>query len=188
MISATEVAQGTYGAWRLARCDSGGLQYFGDSRAAFWRSFYAALVAAPAYLILILFRLDFDTVSAGGLQILIVETLGYVAGWVAYPLLMFHAAESLGVWPRYYRYITAYNWSSVLQLLLFLAVALFTAGMTNTALGDLTLLVTIGAVLAYRWYIAKIGLGITGAAASALVMMDFMLGLVISQMTAALVY
>ena len=58
MITAPEVARAMYGAWRLARLDRSGIEQFGDDAEAFWRSFYAMLIAAPFYVVLISLRLS----------------------------------------------------------------------------------------------------------------------------------
>jgi len=49
--SAREMMYALYGAYRLARFDAGGMRYFDASIDGFWRSFFAAVLIAPFYLI-----------------------------------------------------------------------------------------------------------------------------------------
>ena len=44
-----EVLGALYGAYRLARIDPAGMTYFNLSFEGFWRSFFAAVLVAPAY-------------------------------------------------------------------------------------------------------------------------------------------
>ena len=56
--SVTEIAYALYGAWRLARLDSGGMGYFDRSIAGFWKSFFAALLVAPGHILLLVIEFD----------------------------------------------------------------------------------------------------------------------------------
>ena len=46
--SPLEIAYGIYGAWRLARLDVTGMEVFDRTVAGFWKSFFAAVLVAPA--------------------------------------------------------------------------------------------------------------------------------------------
>ena len=48
-----EVASSLYGAWRLACLDESGMGYFNISVEGFWRSFFAAVLLAPVYMLAI---------------------------------------------------------------------------------------------------------------------------------------
>ena len=56
MLSAREAAASLYGAYRLARQDAGGLDYFDTSLEGFWRSFYAAAFIAQPFALLLALR------------------------------------------------------------------------------------------------------------------------------------
>ena len=51
--STTEIAYAFYGAWRLAHLDASGLKYFDTSLDGFWKSFFAAVLVAPAYALIV---------------------------------------------------------------------------------------------------------------------------------------
>ena len=57
MINFAEVKRSIFGAWLLARFDQSGLLFFENSLGAFWRSYWAALLAAPLYITLIIILL-----------------------------------------------------------------------------------------------------------------------------------
>ena len=104
MIGARETGNAIFGAWQLAKFDVNGLQYFENTPAAFWRSFSAAVIVLPAYAILVLLRLADHPVAAGPFTVLVVQSIAYVIGWVAFPLVMNYVtratnrASSSGTW------------------------------------------------------------------------------------------
>ena len=68
-----ETARALYGASRLARLDPTGLEYFRNTRGAFWRSFNAALIIAPFYSALLLMRFQTDEVSTSALRFFLLK-------------------------------------------------------------------------------------------------------------------
>ena len=70
-----ETARALYGASRLARLDPTGLEYFRNTRGAFWRSFNAALIIAPFYAALLLMRFQTGEVSTSALRFFFIETI-----------------------------------------------------------------------------------------------------------------
>ncbi len=184
MITAPEVARGLYGAWRLARLDPNGIDLFGDTAEAFWRSFYAMLVAAPGYVILVALRLSGLEPTSGPVHIFLIEVIAYVIGWFAFPFVMLYVADLLDRRERYYRYIAAYNWAVVLQIMLWLIFSVIFHGfqLSVTSAGYLGFLTTL-VVLVYWWFIARVGLDISGRAAAAIAGLDFGLGIILSQVT-----
>ena len=94
--SAVEIAYGLYGAWRLARLDPAGMGFFDQSIEGFWKSFFAAVLVAPAHVLIFLLQLAELKVSAGPLRIAAVESLIYVISWLAFPFVVFYLAQTLG--------------------------------------------------------------------------------------------
>ncbi len=77
------------GCWRLATGDRGGLACFDRSLDGFWRSFRAAFLSYPLYLVLLMMRVSPEQwQAAGGGRIVAIETIGYVIAWVAFPLVI----------------------------------------------------------------------------------------------------
>lgn len=175
MITWGEVRAGVGGAWRLARRDRGGLALFDASPHGFWASFFAAVLVAPGYLVLEALGGDF---SQAALRPLLIDAIAYVIGWTLFPLAMAHLADGLDRGHAYIRYIVAYNWSAVVQMALFLPVALFGHAFPGpgTALGGMAVTVVL---LAYQGYVAHVALDVGPGTAGGVVLFDMLLGAMI---------
>ena len=185
MISVQEVTHRLYGAYRLARLDVQGMQYFDTSIEHFWRSFYAAVVAAPGYLILVLLhpgRADANIMQRGWFESLLVHVVGYVLLWVTFPFVMYYVTRAMQRSEAYVGYICAYNWAKVLQSALLVVVAILTV-LTPAGLAKIFTILAFIAVLAYQWYIAKTTLKVGGFEATGLVLINLVLSLVIRSWT-----
>src|SRR5438477_10642695 len=118
-----EVQLAVGGALKLARGDPSGLGFFDTSVDGFWRSFRAGVICYPFFLILLVFRVSAAHWAASGMaHIVIVETIGYVISWVAFPLLVLPLTRYLGRENRFIPFIVAYNWSQIPQTALFVIV------------------------------------------------------------------
>jgi len=176
MVSLQETSTALYGAWRLARLDPQGLSYFDTSERGFWRSFWAAVLVAPAYaLIVALDRAD-DPMPVDALRQFLVEGISYVLSWTAFPLAMASLAEKLGRMSHYIRYIVAHNWAAVLEMTALLPAVILS---TNTpGLTELPILVAC-AMFAYQWYVARTALALDPLQAILPVALNFGIGLVL---------
>jgi len=186
-----EVRLALAGTWRLARGDRGGLSYFDRSFDGFWRSFRAAIISYPLYLVLLAMRVSVgDWQRSGGLRIVTVETIGYVIGWVAFPLLMMTVTQRLGRAHRFFDFMVPYNWCQLPQSALFVLAGLAVeGGMLGPQPGESIGIVAVFATLVYEWYvwyIARVALDTTAAVAVFIALLDFVLGVMISQVTVGL--
>jgi len=186
-----EVRLALAGTWRLARGDRGGLSYFDRSFVGFWRSFRAAIISYPLYLVLLAMRVSVgDWQRSGGLRIVTVETIGYVIGWVAFPLLMMTVTQRLGRAHRFFDFMVPYNWCQLPQSALFVLAGLAVeGGMLGPQPGESIGIVAVFATLVYEWYvwyIARVALDTTAAVAVFIALLDFVLGVMISQVTVGL--
>lgn len=127
MIDLAAAYRGIAGALRLARLDPSAIRDFDGSIEGFWKSFQAAIVAAPLFALLILLRTTEHPLSSDPLRALFIEAIGYVIGWTAFPLAAWYLANALGKSQRYLTYIVAYNWANVLQVTAFVPVAALSA-------------------------------------------------------------
>jgi len=186
-----EVRLALAGTWRLARGDRGGLSCFDRSVEGFWRSFRAAVISYPLYLVLLAMRVSVaEWQRSGGWRIVTVETIGYVIGWVAFPLLMLTVTQRLGRAHRFFDFMVPYNWCQLPQSALFVLVGLaFESGMLGPQSGQSVGIVAVFATLVYEWYvwyIARVALDTTALAAVFVALLDLVLGAVISQVTVGL--
>ncbi|MBV9014912.1 MAG: hypothetical protein JO213_20945 [Alphaproteobacteria bacterium] len=184
----TEVQLAVGGALKLARGDASGLGFFDTSIDGFWRSFRAALICYPLFLILLAFRVSAAHWETSGVpRIVIVETIGYVISWVAFPLLVLPLTRWLGREHRFLAFMVAYNWSQIPQTVLFVIVgADAAAGLFSANVAQVVDFAAAIAVLVYEWYIARVALMVTAAQAVPVVLLDLVLGAVLGRITEGL--
>jgi len=184
MIPAAEVARSLYGAYRLARFDPRGGDFFNKTEDGFWRSFFAAVIVAPIYGVFLLARYATGDVSAPAFRFITIEIIAYVISWILYPVLMATVARYLDRENRYMEYIIAYNWAGVLQNALFLPIAMLqmTGGPAAEATKLLSL-IALGYILAYVWFISRTVLHIPALTAAGLVILDMMLSVLLNAVT-----
>ena len=183
-----EVRLALFGALRLAKGDRGGLSCFDRSLDGFWRSFRAAVIAYPLYLILLMMRVTVvEWQRSGGWYIVIVETIAYVIAWVAFPLAMITVTRWIDRAHRFFDFMVPYNWSQLPQSALFVLVGLEAeSGVLGTQLAQVIDLAAAIAVLVYEWFIARVSLETTASAAAFVVLVDLVLGALVNHVASGL--
>jgi hypothetical protein len=187
MIDWPAARRGFAAVWRLAHLDPSGMRMLDTSETALWRSFQAAIIAAPFYVALVYLRSDDHPLSPDLFRAFSVEAIGYAIGWVAFPLASWYLVNALGKDQRYPGYIIAYNWSQLLQIMVLLPIEAIAAtavlpGLIVTILG----LGATGAILYYQYFIVRTALGVEIFPAIGFVAMDMMIGLLLERVEAAL--
>ncbi len=184
MPSYRDIVYGIYGALRLARLDAGAMSYFERTPAGFWKSFFAAVIVAPGFAIIIGYELAQVDLEAGVPRILVVELLAYVLGWAAFPVIVHQICEAIGKREAYIGYIVAFNWSKVIQMAVFLpAIGLIALGALPGDSGSLLRWVVSILILFYQWFITRTALGVTAMGAIGFVVLDFMIDLIVHMIT-----
>jgi hypothetical protein len=185
-----QVSTAMQGALRLARLDPRGMAFFDRTVTGFWHSYRAALILYPAFLVLLALPGsvgDADAPAPDWSRIILVETIGYVIAWTAYPLLMLPLSRFLGREDRWLDYMVVYNWSQILQGGVLLASTLIAAsGLLPDALSGGIALAASVAVLLYDWFIARVALDVGRTAAVMIVLLDQVLALFISRIVQTL--
>lgn len=175
-----------YGAWRLARLDPQGFDLFDKSPAGALRSFYAAVLVAPMFA-LVVTMLPTARAGSGGLRWVTVEALAYVISWLAYPVVAEQLTRSLGCRERFEGYLCAYNWSMVLQNAALLPLVGLTAmEVLPGELMQLLWLVAIVAIMSWLWFIARTTLKVSAFTAAGLVLLDELMSLLIDGIASGL--
>ncbi len=165
-LTARETVYSIFGAYRLAMLDKTGLSYLDRSPEGALRSFNAALIVLP---------------EVSLLRFVTVEGLAYVISWTAFPLVMFHVSGLLDRAGRYFDFLSAYNWSSVIQMGVYLpVVAIADSGLLPEGLGEGLVLAVTMLVLMYQWFIARTTLDINGGSAAGVVLLDMILAVFIT--------
>ncbi len=176
------------GTLRLARGDRSGLVCFDHSVDGFWRSFRAAAISYPLYLVLLLMRVTVaEWETSGAFLIITVETIAYVIAWTAFPLMMLIVTQRIGRAHRFFDFMVPYNWSQVPQSALFVLVGLETeSGVLGAQPAQAIEVAAAVAVLVYEWFIARVALDATASAAAFVVFVDLLLGVLISHVASGL--
>ncbi len=183
MPNVRDILYGLYGAWRLARLDRGGLVYFDRSAEGFWKSFFAAALIAPAYLLLVAIDLSDRGTSAGALRLLIVHASAYTLGWTVYPIITRSICQAIGRDAAYVSFIVAFNWSQVIQMIVYLpVVVLGVLGLIPEGASAWVHILVYSVILAYQWFVTRTTLDVTPFAAVGFVALDLMLSIVITGM------
>lgn len=168
-----EVVRSLFAAWRIARFDPNAMSYFNLSLDGFWRSFVAALLVLPFYLLLS--GLEFIHASELAradalpselalrddslLGFIVLEVVAFACAWAAWPLLMVPISRFLGLDSHYVPYIIAANWGAVLQnTLLFAAQFLVFSGLFPDQLAGILLVICYITVLYYGFLVVRAGL------------------------------
>jgi hypothetical protein len=187
MIDLAAAYRGIAGALRLARLDPNAIHDFDDSIEGFWKSFQAAVIAAPLFALLILLRTAEHPLSPDPLRAVVIEAIGYVIGWTAFPLAAWYLANALGRSGRYLAYIVAYNWANVLQVSAFVPVAALSAlGVAPQGIMVFAALLLTGLIIYYQFFIVRTALAVEPLPALGFVAVDLILGLLINGVETAL--
>jgi len=184
MPSYREIVYGLYGAWRLARRDAGAMSYFERTPAGFWKSFFAALIVAPGFAIILNYELAQFELEAGALRLILVEAVAYLLGWVAFPVVAHQICEAIGKREAFIGYIVAFNWAQVIQMaVLLLSFGLIASGMLPGGSGTLLYWIVLFVILFYQWFVTRTALAVTAAGAVGFVVLDVVIKLIIDMIT-----
>ncbi len=176
-----ETTTSLYGALRLAFGDPNGLIFFNVSHLGFWRSFTAAIIVAPIFIIFLNVRYLMGENDVNIVRFILVHAIAYVIGWVAFPLLVSYVVALLNKSQNFIRFIIAINWASVPQNFIYLPFAILVEarliqGDSSFAIGLLLLVL----VFCYTWFITKSALEISSLIAAGIVILDLILSILIS--------
>jgi hypothetical protein len=166
-----EISSALYGAYRLAWFDPAGMTHFNLTFDGFWRSFFAAVLVAPAYALLVGLQAAAEPEAIDPGLLVLTESIGYVLAWAAFPLVAIVLTRLLGLDRHYVALIVALNWTAVLQTAAFVVVRLLSPVLPG-ALGALVLTLTTGAILAYQWFVIRTALQTSGGIGLMLLLVD----------------
>lgn len=174
-----EIGRSLTGALRLARLDGGGMGSFNLSIEGFWRSFFAAVIVAPGYALLVAQKLATWPGHVDPALAVLIEAAAYVLTWAAFPLAAIFLTLLLGLSRNYVALIVATNWAEVVQFGLFLVATVLAAALPP-GLREPVLVLAIGAILLYEWFVARTALATTGGVAAGIVVVDLLLAISIN--------
>jgi hypothetical protein len=167
----------------------GALGRFDVSLEGFWRSFAAILLVLPSFAITLLAvwrgqmaLLPPEVVDVPWVGFVVEKLVALGLAWVALPVVLALIARRLGLTGRYVPFIVARNWAEPVVSALYALPALFFAAGVIDAETAAVLSLPLGIVaLHYLYRIARQALGVPMAVAIGVVVLDLLLGLLISQ-------
>jgi hypothetical protein len=182
MIPLVELRDSLWGAWRLAHLDASGMRWFNLTADGFYRSFVAALLVAPAYLLLVWL----DAAFAGSQRSVLADIVAYPLLWLIYPVLLAASVRPLGLASGYAAGVVALNWAQVVIMAALLPVSLLVLTDALGAFGLLLYLATYAASLFYTWSVLRTALGTTPAIAAALTAAGELIGMLVQRAMSSL--
>jgi hypothetical protein len=182
-----ELTRSIGAAWRLFLGDPRGMAGFDLSVEGFWRSFGAIFPILPFYLCVVLVERQIrfgdaatpPDVSEG--HFFFVRALIVAVDWVALPVLLGLFARPLGIAQNYAAFVIARNWASVLVVVPDTFVTLLLGlGVVSREIAAFLSLAALLVILRYRYFVARIALGVGIGFAIAITIADLLLSLVIN--------
>lgn len=180
MITIKEVRAALTGIVDLAKGDIIGLGYFENSPRALARSFWAALIVAPPWVLLL--ALQGQPMAAGPAKMIAVQAIEYALLWTAFPVVLYEILSRVGRTDRFYLYVSIRNWASMIETPAVLFAAAFALAVPYDV-AQLVPLFAMVAVFAFEWFLARVGLAVGIGAAAGIAALDFLLSVLI-QLTA----
>lgn len=162
----------------LAKQDEGALHRLDGSVDGFWKSFYAAVLLAPAYALMLWMGRygQMEGIDVGA--VFFVEATAYIGAWLFWPVLASEVCRVLDPKLDARTYIVACNWSELwIMLVRFPLLALLVSGVFSDGLYAMVSLITLLAVLYYRYLIARQTLPAETPFATGIAITDLIAGL-----------
>lgn len=179
-----EIRRGLAGALAILRREPGAMALFDLTVDGFFRSFTAMLVAAPAYALIVLGRIVSEGSAVALPLTLLIEAIGYVVAWLAFPVAAGLVLYSFGEGRRLVPLVVAGNWAAVLQIGFVLAALSVATALPAPTAAAVTTTATLAA-LAYQWLVVRTALAAPGAVAAGFVLLDVVLSLLVNGATDA---
>lgn len=186
IASAAQIRTGLAGALAILRREPAAMAGFDLSFEGFLASFTAALLSFPAYLLLVLRGLVEEGPPIALPLLLLIETGGYVLGWLAFPLAAALVLRSMGEGRRFVPLVVANNWAAVLQIHFLLAAVILSALLPHPTGAGLATAATLAA-LAYQWLVVRTALEAPGQVAAGFVLLDVIVSVLVNGATDRLI-
>lgn len=182
-----DVIKALYGTFRLALLDPGGLEQLDQSATGFWRSFYAAVLIAPLFGLLLVLRHSYGLDEGNLVRFLFVEFTSYVIVWTVFPQILSVICKVMDRQDRFITTIVAYNWSAVWQNLLYLPIAILgTVGFLSDDLANELGFIALIMILFYTGYIIKTALNVPVITAACIVSIDMAVAILVNTIALSL--
>jgi hypothetical protein len=187
-VTAADFRAGIEAAVAMLLGKPGALGRFDVSLDGFWRSFAAILLVLPSFAVSLLAiwhgqmeQLPADVVDLPWVSFVAEKLVALGLDWVALPVVLALIAGRLGLSGRYVPFIIARNWAAPVVSALYAVPALiYAAGIINAEIAAVLSLPVVVVALHYLYRIARQALGVPISMAIGVVVLDILLGLLIS--------
>ena len=180
-VSSGDIIRGVWGAWRLARRDTGGMAMFDISPDGAAKSFFAAVLAFPLHLVMQMLVSGAEWPRLLQPWPLLIVTLGFVIGWILMPAALTWILPHLGRSGRLEEGIVTYNWAQLLiTVTQFGLVLLFVAGLLPGPLSTVVGLAVALLCYLYEGFVLKTALEVEILVAAGLVVFDALVSYVLA--------
>jgi hypothetical protein len=189
LITVEEAMRGVFAAWFMFLRDKRAASLLSNDYVTAVKSYWAALLILPLYLVVTTIELTFGTGSgdirnfgvmveqAGFARAAIAEVCVYVLCWfVAWPLVLDKLAPYLDCDDNFFRYVAAYNWMRVIYVMVgVFYIAALAAGAIPAESRDAAGFALLVVLLTYHWFVLRHALGANGGYSALLVAAEFLL-------------
>jgi hypothetical protein len=164
-----DIVRPLQGAWRLASLNPQGAEAFDVSASGFWRSFWAAAVAAPIFALLTMLERRMTEAAVGGMYQMDITfgsyylhaAVTYVLIWPVFAFVAWYALKALRAERGFSAAVVAMNWTRVIAMAMRLPVtALGAVGALSPVFLMFALMATVGLVIYYQWFAVRAGLAL----------------------------
>jgi hypothetical protein len=184
--AAGSVASGLFAALRLARGRADGVVLVPGDRATVIRSFWSILFCVPAVVARVAMSWAEAGVPSDAAHDLGREVIVFVLGWLIFVEVTHQLAPVLERADRWGRFIALWNWCNVVEGLLVVIGGIPGLLGVPPVVDEVFELVTIGWALWLEWYAIRLALGVTPLTATALVMLDQSIGILLASVALSL--
>ncbi len=173
-----EIANNLNGAWLLVKHDRGGVNWLDGSVDGFWKSFYAAVLLAPFYMLMLWLARYSMATEADLTAVFLIEAVAYVGAWMFWPMVASEICRFLDPTMDARTYIVGCNWSEVWIMALRLPLlTLAVSGIFSDGAYVILSLIAMIAVIYYRYIIARETLPAATPVAAGLAITDMVAGI-----------
>jgi hypothetical protein len=184
--SVASVTSGLSAALRLARGRADGVVMVAGDRATMVRSFWSIGFCLPSVICRLLMSWVDTGIPADAAHALGRELIVFVLGWLVFVEVTYRLAPMLGRAERWGRFIALWNWCNVIEGMLVVIGGLPGLFWAPPVIDQASELITIGWALWLEWYATRLALGVGPLAATALVLLDQSIGVMLASIAVAL--
>jgi len=180
------VTSGLFAALRLARGRADGVVLVPGDRATIMRSFWSIPFSLPAVVGRVVMSWADTGVPSDAAHMVGREVIVFVLGWLVFVEVTHRLAPVLERADRWGRFIALWNWCNVIEGILVVIGGIPGLFGVPPAVDQACELVTIGWALWLEWYATRLALGVTPLVATAVVMLDQSIGILLASLALSL--